>query len=213
MKIVTYGFLWWHRIRLRSFADDELGLEGISLGGFECPFGKSFVLLLEGIDLSGVWCLVHKIFVLPVESCELRMSVKDWQIFSVLLSLSSSTSSTFSHPKHQTPNTKHQTPNTTNTLWHSTPNYISQRSSSQFSLPSLILSLFDNVVYSAAIDTSPSSCDVNVTEAADFAEFGDIVANALPDGRHRIDFYTNGVLDGSTIETEDGGIIFHSRAA
>lgn len=69
----------------------------------------------------------------------------------------------------------------------------------------LILALFANVVYSAAIDSSLSSRDVNVTDAADFKEFGDVVAYALPDGRRKIDFYTNGVLDGSAIETDDGG--------
>ncbi|KFY65804.1 hypothetical protein V496_02325 [Pseudogymnoascus sp. VKM F-4515 (FW-2607)] len=74
----------------------------------------------------------------------------------------------------------------------------------------LILALFANVVYSAAIDSSLSSRDVNVTEAADFAEFGDVVAYALPDGRRKIDFYSNGVLDGSAIETEDGATFFEA---
>lgn len=68
----------------------------------------------------------------------------------------------------------------------------------------LILALFANVVYSAAIDSSLSSRDVNVTEAADF---GDVVSYVLPDGRRKIDFYTNGVLDGSAIETDDGGML------
>ncbi|OBT65084.1 hypothetical protein VE03_05190 [Pseudogymnoascus sp. 23342-1-I1] len=74
----------------------------------------------------------------------------------------------------------------------------------------LILAFFANVVYSAAIASSLSSRDVNVTEAADFAEFGDVVAYALPDGRRKIDFYTNGVLDGSAIETEDGATFFEA---
>ncbi|KFX88790.1 hypothetical protein V490_07400 [Pseudogymnoascus sp. VKM F-3557] len=74
----------------------------------------------------------------------------------------------------------------------------------------LILAIFANVVYSAAIDNSLSSRDVNVTEAADFKEFGDVVAYALPDGRRKIDFYTNGVLDGSAIETDDGATFFEA---
>lgn len=74
----------------------------------------------------------------------------------------------------------------------------------------LILALFANVVYSAAIDSSLSSRDVNVT--ADFSEFGDVVAYALPDGRRKIDFYTNGVLDGSAIETDDGGEFTFARS-
>ncbi|OBT52961.1 hypothetical protein VE04_04948 [Pseudogymnoascus sp. 24MN13] len=71
----------------------------------------------------------------------------------------------------------------------------------------LILALFANVVYSAAIDSSLSSRDVNVTEAADF---GDVVSYVLPDGRRKIDFYTNGVLDGSAIETDDGATFFEA---
>ncbi|OBT73211.1 hypothetical protein VF21_08691 [Pseudogymnoascus sp. 05NY08] len=74
----------------------------------------------------------------------------------------------------------------------------------------LILALFANVVYSAAISSSISSRDVNVTEAADLAEFGDVVAYALPDGRRKIDFYSNGVLDGSAIETENGATFFEA---
>lgn len=73
----------------------------------------------------------------------------------------------------------------------------------------LILALFANVVYSAAIDNSRSSRDLNSTETADFADFSDVIAYALPDGRRKIDFYSNGVLDGSAVETEDGGMFLH----
>lgn len=70
----------------------------------------------------------------------------------------------------------------------------------------LMLALFANVVNSAAIGSSLSSRDIN-------AEFGDVVAYAVSDGRRKIDFYSNGVLDGSAIETEDGGTVLHSPAA
>ncbi|KFZ01994.1 hypothetical protein V501_09696 [Pseudogymnoascus sp. VKM F-4519 (FW-2642)] len=36
------------------------------------------------------------------------------------------------------------------------------------------------------------------------------VAYALPDGRRKINFYSNGVLDGSAIETEDGATFFEA---
>ncbi|KFY15627.1 hypothetical protein V492_01869 [Pseudogymnoascus sp. VKM F-4246] len=74
----------------------------------------------------------------------------------------------------------------------------------------LMLALFANVVYSAAIDSSLSSRDLNVTEKADFSDFADVVGYALPDGRRKIDFYTNGVLDGSAIETENGAQFFEA---
>ncbi|KFY32272.1 hypothetical protein V493_00350 [Pseudogymnoascus sp. VKM F-4281 (FW-2241)] len=74
----------------------------------------------------------------------------------------------------------------------------------------LILALFANVVYSAAIDNSRSSRDLNSTETADFADFSDVIAYALPDGRRKIDFYSNGVLDGSAVETEDGATFFEA---
>lgn len=59
-------------------------------------------------------------------------------------------------------------------------------------------------MYSAAINAdSISTRDTNVTTST---ESGDVIAYALPDGRRKIDFYTNGVFDGSAIETDDGGM-------
>lgn len=37
--------------------------------------------------------------------------------------------------------------------------------------------------------------------------YEDVVGYALPDGTRKVDFYLNGALEGSAVETADGGMI------
>ena len=60
-------------------------------------------------------------------------------------------------------------------------------------------------IYAAVLDTSVGkSLEMRGTKTD--AGYQDVVAYALPDGRRKIDFYLNGAIEGSVIETNDGGM-------
>lgn len=69
----------------------------------------------------------------------------------------------------------------------------------------LFLALFTNIVYGAALTTRE-------TDVATSSLFSDVVAYQLPDGRRKIDFFDNGVLEGYAIETDDGGMSLASSS-
>jgi hypothetical protein len=77
-------------------------------------------------------------------------------------------------------------------------------SNMKFSTISLFISLFVPFIYAAALD--PSSVHaLEAREADNQTLYEDVVGYQLPDGTRKIDFYTNGALSGSAVETEAGG--------
>jgi len=75
----------------------------------------------------------------------------------------------------------------------------------KFSAFSFIFALLVPFIYAAVLDTSVGkSLEMRGTKTD--AGYQDVVAYALPDGRRKIDFYLNGAIEGSVIETDDGGM-------
>ena len=72
-----------------------------------------------------------------------------------------------------------------------------------FTVTALFLAVFAPLIYSAAVDTSLVARGTDVTTST---PYGDVVAYELADGRRKLDFYANGVLEGSAVENGDGGM-------
>jgi hypothetical protein len=70
---------------------------------------------------------------------------------------------------------------------------------------SFLFALFVPLIYAAVLDPSMSRAPA-VRRSDNQTAYEDVVGYELPDGRHKIDFYLNGVLEGSAIETSDGGL-------
>ncbi|KAH7385923.1 hypothetical protein BKA66DRAFT_569243 [Pyrenochaeta sp. MPI-SDFR-AT-0127] len=68
---------------------------------------------------------------------------------------------------------------------------------------SLLFAVFAAVIYAAALDTSYIHA-LEARDAEDQPVFEDVVGYQLPDGHRKIDFYLNGALAGSAVETSDG---------
>lgn len=74
----------------------------------------------------------------------------------------------------------------------------------RFTAITLIFSLCASLVYSAALN--PATLSSLAARAPDVEDsYSDVVAYALPDGHRKIDFYLDGALAGSVVETDDGG--------
>ncbi len=67
-------------------------------------------------------------------------------------------------------------------------------------LQAFVLALFSHMVYATAINMGDL-----VVRDDESPNTEDLIAYQLPDGRRRIDFYDNGVLEGYAIETDAGG--------
>ncbi|OWP01194.1 bacterial alpha-L-rhamnosidase domain protein [Marssonina coronariae] len=67
----------------------------------------------------------------------------------------------------------------------------------------LALALFSRLICATA--TSATSLATDGDRASNLE---DLVAYRLPDGRRRIDFYDNGVLEGYALETDEGATFF-----
>lgn len=64
--------------------------------------------------------------------------------------------------------------------------------------------LFTTLASSAALN--PATLNTLAARAPDVSNaYEDLVGYQLPDGHRKIDFYFNGALAGSVIETDDGG--------
>lgn len=74
----------------------------------------------------------------------------------------------------------------------------------KFTALTLLTTLLAPLTYAAAL----SPANINALAARDTAtqSFEDVVAYALPNGTRKIDFYFDGMLEGSAVETEDGGM-------
>lgn len=75
----------------------------------------------------------------------------------------------------------------------------------KFTAVALISALVAPLVYAAAL----SPANINALAARDTNNqdvYEDVVGYALPNGTRKIDFYLNGALEGSAVETDDGGI-------
>ena len=75
----------------------------------------------------------------------------------------------------------------------------------KFSAFSFIFALLVSFIYAAVLDTLVGKA-LEVRGTKTDAGYQDVVAYALPDGRRKIDFYINGAIEGSAIESDDGGM-------
>ncbi|KAJ4406580.1 hypothetical protein N0V91_004523 [Didymella pomorum] len=75
----------------------------------------------------------------------------------------------------------------------------------RFTLLPLIFSLCASLAYAAALSPATlSSLAARTPDIEEPAVYSDVVAYALPDGHRKIDFYLDGALAGSVVETDDG---------
>ncbi|MCJ1259038.1 hypothetical protein MMC24_006873 [Lignoscripta atroalba] len=77
-----------------------------------------------------------------------------------------------------------------------------------FTVTALFLAVFAPLIYSAAVDTSLVARGTDVTTST---PYGDVVAYELADGRRKLDFYANGVLEGSAVENGDGATFYDEK--
>lgn len=76
----------------------------------------------------------------------------------------------------------------------------------KFTAIAIISALIAPLAYAAAL----SPANINALAARNTnaqSGYEDVVGYALPDGTRKIDFYLNGVLEGSAVETKDGGMV------
>jgi hypothetical protein len=67
----------------------------------------------------------------------------------------------------------------------------------------ILSALIAPLVYGAALN--PVQVKQLAARETAVSNYEDVVGYALPDGRRKIDFYLNGALEGSAVETSDGG--------
>jgi len=71
---------------------------------------------------------------------------------------------------------------------------------------SVFIGLCASLAYSAALN--PATLNSLAARAPNVENFyEDLVGYELPDGHRKIDFYYNGALTGSVVETDDGGTL------
>lgn len=74
----------------------------------------------------------------------------------------------------------------------------------RFAAITILSALVAPLAYAAAL--GPANINALAARDADVQKtYEDVVGYALPDGRRKIDFYLNGALEGSAVETSDGG--------
>ena len=73
----------------------------------------------------------------------------------------------------------------------------------KFTALALVSALIAPLAYAAAL--SPANINALAARDTSAQNFEDVVGYALPDGTRKIDFYLNGALEGSAVETKDGG--------
>jgi hypothetical protein len=110
---------------------------------------------------------------------------------------------TYKEPSNLTSNHPHSTV----TLKHHHSQYFIMR----LTLLPLIFSLCASLAYAAALSPATlSSLAARTPDIEEPAVYSDVVAYALPDGHRKIDFYLDGALAGSVVETDDGGTFTHA---
>lgn len=71
---------------------------------------------------------------------------------------------------------------------------------------SVFIGLCASLAYSAALN--PATLNSLAARAPNIENvYEDLVGYELPDGHRKIDFYYNGALTGSVVETDDGGTL------
>lgn len=75
----------------------------------------------------------------------------------------------------------------------------------KFAAIAIVSALIAPLAYAAAL--SPANINALAARDTDSQNFEDVVGYALPDGTRKIDFYLNGALEGSAVETKDGGML------
>ncbi|KAF3039954.1 hypothetical protein E8E12_009023 [Didymella heteroderae] len=82
----------------------------------------------------------------------------------------------------------------------------------KFTSISLVFSVCTSLAYAAVLNPATlSSLAVRTPNVEE--SYSDVVAYALPDGHRKIDFYLDGALTGSVVETDDGAEFFDETGA
>lgn len=94
----------------------------------------------------------------------------------------------------------------TSTSLQSPPTHSRNIFNMRFTYISVFIGLCASLAYSAALN--PATISSLAARAPDVENiYDDVVGYELPDGHRKIDFYHNGALAGSVVETDDGGML------
>lgn len=69
----------------------------------------------------------------------------------------------------------------------------------------LLVAILSHLAFASAIERSSGLTARDDTNGTVSTPYGDVVSSFLPDGKHKIEFFSDGVLEVTALEREDGG--------
>lgn len=69
----------------------------------------------------------------------------------------------------------------------------------------LLMALLSHLAFGSAIARSSGLTAREDTNGTVSIPYGDVVSTFLPDGKHKLEFFSDGVLEVTAIERDDGG--------